>query len=315
MSDSGGQSEQEQGGENVTLSLTAGGAGGVWYIVMAGIAEFVKEKDPSIEIKVVPGAGLVNNPRVGTNEVELGCSFPPFIAMSIKGADPYDTAYPDIRGVFKGYGDSVGHFIVGEDTGFNSIDEIFENKYPLKMAAERVGATDEWLFSKVCEFYGVTYDDIASWGGKVTHAGYNDMGILYKDRHVDGMFANIAAPWGVAMDAQISRPIKVLPFSEELQEYLIQEYSFSKGEVPAGSYTNQDEAIPSVASIGTLTAHKDVPEDAIYRITKIICENPDRVWATHDSAKVFDPEKAWDALGAPLHPGAEKYYKEKGYIK
>lgn len=64
-----------------------------------------------------------------------------------------------------------------------------------------------------------------------------------------------------------------------------------------------------------MTANAKVSADVVYRVVKILAENPDRVRKIHDSVKEFDPTTAWKDLGAPLHPGAEKYYREKGWIK
>src|SRR5690606_7372501 len=103
--------------------------------------------------------------------------------------------------------------------------------------------------------------------------------------------------------------------SEELQAALIEKYAFAPGEIPAGSYSGMvKEPVRTVAVNTTLAVHKDVPEEIVYRITKIIAENADRVRATHDSAQVFDPATAWQHVGAPLHPGAERYYREAGYL-
>lgn len=309
------EAPKQETGQKVSLRAAAGGVGGGWYTVLAGVAEVVAEKDPGIAIQVVPGGGLLNPPRVGTKEIEMAFVFPPFLAAAREGKAPFDKAYPDLRGVVKGFGASVGQFIVAESTGITSIKDIIEKKYPLKIAVDRVGTTDEWLFKNLLAFYGVDYEKIASWGGKVTHAGYNDQATLFKDRHVDAIFGNIAIPWTAAMEAQLSRKIKVLPFPEDLQKHLMDKYAFSQGEIPAGTYGVVDQPLPTVASITTLAVHKDVPEDVVYRITKVICENPDRIRATHDSAKTFDPKQAFEGLGAPLHPGAEKYYKEAGLLK
>lgn len=307
--------EKPAAGGKVSIRAAAGGVGGGWYTVLAGLAEIVAENESSVSVQVVPGGGLLNPPRIGTKEIEMAFVFPPFLNTAMEGKEPFDKAYPDVRGVIKGFGEAVGQFVVAESTGLVSFKDIADKKYPLKIAVDRVGTTDEWLFRNILAFYNVTYEDIAKWGGKVTHAGYNDQATLFKDRHVDALFGNIAIPWTAAMEAQLARKIKLMPFDDDLRNHLIENFAFSPGEIPAGTYGIVEQPIPTVASITTLAAHKDVSEDVVYKITKAICGNPDRVKATHDSAKSFDPEKAHEGLGAPLHPGAEKYFKEVGLIK
>lgn len=309
------KTEQPASGKAVSLKASAGGVGGAWYTVLAGLAEIVKEKDPSISMQVVPGGGLINPPRVGSGDVEMAFVFPSLAKAVIEGKDPFDKAYPDVRAVAAGFGNAVAQFVVAEDTGITSIKEIVDKKYPLKIASDRVGTTDEWLLRTIFKYYGVTYDTIASWGGRVMQAGYGDQAVLFKDRHVDAIFGNIAVPWTAVMEGQLSRKMRILPLPDDLRKHLIENFACAEGEIPAGSYGFVKEKIPTVASLTMLACHKNVPEDVIYRITKILCENPDRVRATHDSAKVFDPKTAWKDTGAPLHPGAEKYYKEAGLMK
>ena len=67
--------------------------------------------------------------------------------------------------------------------------------------------------------------------------------------------------------------------------------------------------------ITTFVVNKDVPEDIVYNRTKAICENTDRVKEIHQSCKTFDPKIAWKDGGGPVHPGAEKYYREMGFME
>ncbi|MGI6574783.1 MAG: TAXI family TRAP transporter solute-binding subunit [bacterium] len=309
-----GDSEQ-QAPESGVFVGAGGGVGGVDYTVMSGLAELIKEIEPSITMQVVPGGGLINPPRVGTKEIDLALMFPPVMAAARDGRSPFDTAYPDINIIAQGFGFAYGQMIVPADSELESIGDIFEKEYPLQVAVDRVGTTDEWLLQNICAYYDANYIKIAEWGGKVVHAGYGDQAVLFKDRHVDAIFGNIGVPWTTAMEAQLVGEIKVLPFPEDLQDYLNKEFAFSKGEIPAGAYGVVTEPLPTVASITTLGVNKNVPEDVVYNIAKIIYENTDRVHQIHDMVKGFDRERAAEDVGIPYHPGAVKYYKEIGLMK
>ena len=303
-------------GYAINLKATAGGVGGVWYTTLAGISEIVHGQYPDITIRVVPGGGLINQPRVGTGEAELGFTFPPQAFAARNGNDPFSEKYPDIRLICTGLGYSYLTFVVAKETGITSIEEIIQRKYPLRLAVERRGTTDEWACRKTLEYYGVTYEDIEEWGGKVYHAGYGDQATLFKDRHVDAIFENIAIPASAIMEAKIAREIRLLPFPKGLADYLHETYAFAKGKIPGGSYGGVVEwDYPSLSSSGTIMVNKDVPEDAVYKITMALLENADKVHAIHASCESFVPEMAWKDVGGPLHPGAERAYKEKGYIK
>jgi TRAP transporter TAXI family solute receptor len=300
----------------IAVRAAAGGVGGGWYTILAGLAEVVAAENPDINVQVIPGAGLSNIPRTGEKGVEIAFAYPPFTKACFNGTNPYQDQkpYDNIRAIGKGFGSNYFQFIVDTNTGISSIEEFVKSKKPIKISVDRVGTTDEWIFSKVLEFYGIDYKTIESWGGKVTHAGYGDQAVLIKDRQVDAMVANIAVPWTAAMEASIGRDMKLIPISAECQEYLREKYALIPADIPAGGYSFQPEPVASVATITQLITHIDMDEDLIYKITKTIFSNVEKVREIHDSLKDFDPSQATADNGAPLHPGAEKAFKEMGLL-
>lgn len=301
--------------EITTVRVAAGGLQGQWFATSVALAEIVAKEDPTIKIDVVPGAGLSNPARVGAGEIEMSMSFPPFTNTAFNGTPPFDSAFPDIRGGIKGFGPSLLQFIVTADTGLETLDDLIEQKYPIDLVVERKGTTDEYSLTKVLEFYEIDYDTIKEWGGSLKHVGYGDQVILIKDGHANGVFQNIAAPSPSVIEMATSKNLKVLKFSDELVKFMNEKYSYSIGVIPKGTYDVVEEDLKSPASIGSWIINKNVPEDVVYRITKIICENAEKVRKIHPSTVSFDPTQAGFDLGAPLHPGAERYYKEAGYIK
>lgn len=299
----------------ITLQASAGGVGGVWYIVLAGVAELIKEKAPEIQVKVVPGGGLINPPRVGKGDVQIAMVFAPQAAATYYGRDPFKEKTPGIRMVAGGFGNNYVQFAVAEETGLNSFEDFIRRKYPLRMAVERKGTTDEWTLSLALSYYKLGYEDVVKWGGKITNTGYTDQATLMKDRHVDALWENIAIPAPAIQDSLLSRKIKLLPLPEEVIKWMGEKYSLARGEIPTGAYGIVGRPVPTVLHITSIAVHEGVPEDVVYHITKVLCEHPDRVQAIHASAKGFNPKTAWENLGAPLHKGAERYYREKGFLK
>lgn len=298
-----------------TYTATVGGLGGVWYTMFAGIAELVKEKEPGVVIRVVPGGGLIAVQKVGEGASEFGFGFPWTVADGRAGRDPFKAALPDVRGVMSGFGSSYLQFVIDKKFGATSLDEIFQKKMPLKIAVDRVGTTDELALRRVMGFYKMTYDDLAKAGGKVFHAGYNDQASLFKDRQVDALFQNIAIPSSAVLEAKVGRDIQLLGFSPALMDHMYKEYAFVRGKIPAGSYGIVEQPLDSPESPTMMTANAKLSADVVYRVVKVVGDNPDRVRKIHDSLKAFDPTGGWKDLGAPIHPGAERYFKEKGWMK
>lgn len=137
-----------------------------------------------------------------------------------------------------------------------------------------------------------------------------------KDRHIDFICINIAPPAAIVQEAALGRKVRILPWPDDLRKAMKEKYGFGLGIIKKESYPGiLAEDIPTVVYGTVLMVHKDVASEVVYDITKIISENRDRLPAIHKSMEVYDPATAWKDLPVPLHPGAEKYYREKGYLK
>lgn len=298
-----------------TMAWAAGGVGGGWYQLSAALSELIKSEYPNLQINVVPGAGIANHLRIAKNEVPLAMGFPSVAKALMNGTEPFKPAEKssDIRAVIGGFGDTYLTFAVQDEVPVQSFEEFIQKKYPMKIAVDRVGTTDEWSLRLALAHYKLTYDDIKKWGGNVTFTGYSDQATAMKDKHVDAIWENIAAPSPTIQDISTSRKVRVLPLSDAVIKELVEKTAFANRGIPAGRYG--DKAIPSVASITTLMASPKASDDAVYIITRIINENPDKVRKMQASAAEFKPEDAWKDTGAVLHTGAARYYKEKGWMK
>jgi len=303
--------------ENIVLRFAAGGLKGGWFPTAVGIADVVNKADSTIRIDVVPGGGTANAARVGAGEIEMAFSFPPFTQAAFIGSPPYD-AFPDIRSGMKGLSTTLVNFVVTADTGLETLDGLINQKFPIKLVVERAGTSDEFCLSKILEFYRIDYSTIKKWGGFVRFIGYGDQVTAMKDKHANGLF-QVMVLRGPSMIEMMTtmKDLRILKFSNEVVKYLKEKYFFSIGVIPKGSYydgTMPEEDLSTAALVTELVFNKNVPEDVVYRITKILCENADLVKKV-PSAGTFDPTQASVGLGAPLHPGAERYYKEAGYVK
>lgn len=305
-----------------TLTYASGMAGGPWYERAGIFAELIKEKS-DIDIKVVPGAGLANAAVCGRNEAQISISYAVTAASAIAGTDLFRDIgpLPDIRAIATGWGVTVSNFIVFQDTKIDSIDEVFTNKQALNWGVPQKGSLDEFIASKVLEYYGVTYDDLSKWGGKVIFGGYTDLVRFATDKQLDVLFSMSSHPTSWLVEANVSRPIRLLEYPEALKKYLYETVFFQPEVIPAGTYsgnyTGPGEVKDLVAAgIDTvLFVHKSVPDDVVYTITKILFENLDRLKKDIPQYRNLNVETSWKNTGAPLHTGAEKYYKEVGVMK
>jgi hypothetical protein len=117
----------------------------------------------------------------------------------------------------------------------------------------------------------------------------------------------------------VSRDSSLISLSDDCIDHLNKELGTlsrdsGRSFIPKGTYKGQDVDVPTVVSAGELIINKDVPENIAYTIIKIICENTEELYKINPANKNFKPETGWKNVALPLHPGAQKYYKDAGYM-
>jgi uncharacterized protein len=302
-----------------SLTWTAGAVGGGWYAISGGMAELLREK-AGLNIKVIPGGGTQNPVLVQRGEAEIGMGLPPLLDAAVKGEDPYKgQKMTDLRALAGNMSLNTFHFYVGADTPYANmtLEEIFKGKKPLRLAISKPGSSDVWVFEKVMEFYGSSYKNWEAAGAKFFRGSYSEQAGAFKDRNVDGTFTFLALPGASITEASVGRTLKLLSFPEPLLAQLAK-FGLGKGTIPAGTYpqaANAKDPVVSATMGSTITVSTMMANDLAYTITRTLNDNPDRVRKIHASLADYDPAKAFLYLGVPLHAGAERYYREKGYMK
>lgn len=203
-----------------------------------------------------------------------------------------------------------------DKTGITSVEQLVEQKYPVRIAIKSSGAFGELACAKVFEVLGVSYKDIESWGGSVTQTGSDAIVSLLKDGKADLTIDHIAPGQSATAELCMTADMYFPQLSDETLEKL-EEVGFDASTIEAGTWTGQDTEIKSVGSPQVILVAADVDDATAYTLTKALCENQETLVNASAALEAFDPKTAWEPLkvGAPLHPGAEAYYKEMGYMK
>lgn len=298
-----------------TIKAAGGQIGGGWYTIVSGIAEIINsELKDKVSLVVVPGSGVSNIATCSLGRTPITMSFPPFIMAARQGVDPYDTKYPDTMVIATNFGSSAQHLVTTRDD-LVTYQDMADKKLPLKITLNKPGATDEFIWRKVMDQYGLDYKKIKSNGGKIFHVGHGEAVQLTKDGHADTHFSYISVPSASITEMAISRDLVYVELPQETREALQKAWSLAPFTIPAGTYKGQTKALETLAMANTLMVNAKVSEDLVYAMTKTICEHAGDVQKVHKAAKDWTPEKATKGVEALLHPGAKKYYQEKGYLK
>ena len=155
---------------------------------------------------------------------------------------------------------------------------------------------------------GLAYSDMA----KVEYLPFGESVELMKNRQLDATLQS--AGLGVASIRDLSTSVKivVIPVPADVVAK-VGDPAYQPAIIPANTYGGQTEAVATAAIPNFLVTHSGVPEDVVYRMTKAMYDNIDTLYAAHNAAKAIKRENAIKGMPVPLHPGAERYYKEAGF--
>jgi TRAP transporter TAXI family solute receptor len=302
--------------KQTTLTWSAGGLGGGWYTMAGGFADVIHSACKDIVIKVVPGGGTVNPALLNKEDVELGWGLPFMNFAAFNGEEPFDSKASNLRAIAGGMSMNYFHFYVGKGTPYKSMDEIFGQKKKIRIAISPAGTSEEWVFRKVLAHYKTNYKDLENAGFTFFRGNYSAQAQQFKDRNVDAVFTFLALPGAAVIEASVGRDLVLMDFPPALLKDL-ERFGIVAGKIPAGIYpkaANTRDVI-TARSGSVITTHKDVPEELVYRITKAIHENLDQVHKIHASLASYTLADGPTGTGVPLHPGAARYFKEKGVLK
>jgi TRAP transporter TAXI family solute receptor len=179
-----------------------------------------------------------------------------------------------------------------------------------------VGSIGEFGARQLLREYGISYDDLKSWGGSVTHVGYKVIVDAMRDGRSDLLIAVVTPKHPSITEIATFADVKFLPLEPERVKGLTA-LGYEPATMPANEFKNQPEPIPTVGFPTVLIANAELSDAIAYTITKTICESKDALVRGHAGLAVFEPAVAWkpEKVGIPLHPGAERYYREKGWLR
>lgn len=297
-----------------TLTWSAGQPSGGWYEQAGGIATMLKSKGSTLDIRPVPGAAYGNMTKLQQGEIDLAWSLPPAITAAYNGEDPFKGKQPDLRLVMTGLGFVQTHFCVADDSAIQSIRELFDLKLPVRIGSPRPGGSDEWQLRKVFAFYNTSYADLKARGGDVVFGTFSELATRFRERGIDAFVLNNAVPAVDVTEAARKRKLRLLPMDDDLLRHLAS-HGLVPSVLPRGSYPDaagNDVDLLTAGMANTIVTSTKVPAEVIYEFTRALLGNVDSLRKVHPAFAGFDPRGAARLANLPLHPGAEKAFREAG---
>ena len=307
---------QQPTAEPLKLTLVGGRTGGVWSIFSEGIAESIRKSNPGALVTVEPGSTSGNPGIVNQGRVPIGLAYSLTAYSAYRGTEPYEgKPSPNLRSVAAVMPNNFYQFCVNKKSGLTSIQDIKTKKFPLRVSVDDKGSTADLITREMFKAYGFSYKDIESWGGKIFYLSGEKTFEMMSDGRMDAMPDALPCPSGDILEASANQDLELLSFSDQAIKQVNEVLKLAKGVVPAGAYKFLKRDIPTISVPVILIANKDVPEDTIYKVAKSVYDNLAYLSTVHDAFKDVNKDTIAVVGGLSLHPGAVKFYKEKGFLK
>ena len=302
----------------VNLALATLDTGSAWYVYGATIAELLRKTlPPGSNIDVKPRAGGVGNPRlVAKNETPLGLSFTVTNRWAHDGKEAYTEKLENLRALVGGFDTYYLVAMATKKLGISSVREIRDKKLPVRVYTQPVGALGEFAGRQLLRAAGLGYNEIRGFGGSTQHVGYNIIVDAFKDGRADVLFAVITPKHPSVSEIVSSVDVEFLGLDPETTKALLP-LGYTAATMPPETFKGQSKPVTTVGFPTVLITNTDLPEPIAYTVTKTVLENKDALVRGHGGLAAFNPQTAWqpDRVGIPLHPGAERAYREKGWMK
>jgi TRAP transporter TAXI family solute receptor len=296
------------------LTITSGPMGGDWYSLGGVFGELAKEAMPGTVVTTTTGGAVENLPKINAGQADLGLTMAKLYHEALAGTVSFASRGKEenVRAVAFLANIPMSFFLVREDNPLASIEEIKTRKVKLRLLTSKKGSSPALAAELMLAKYGITFDEIKAWGGSVSFVSYAEAADLIKDGHADAWVGPMVS--GI-MQLTTTVKMKMLPIAPPVLDRLRDEDHYVKITLPKGKYYFVKADTPHMAEAVILIVRRDLPDDTVYALTKAVLEHPDRVRAVHQTYAAFDPATAWQNLGGPLHPAAEKCYKDLRLLK
>jgi TRAP transporter TAXI family solute receptor len=199
-----------------------------------------------------------------------------------------------------------------------SIEDAIRRKIPIRIGCSPKGSMDEKIVEMLLtDYLGVTYDDVKKWGGDVVHGGGSDLASMVKDGKLDMLLDHTSAQSSTMVEIALTSQIRFMQLEEATLQWFYA-HGFQPVVLPANSFNRQTADVINAGTPDCIFVAATVSDDTAYAMVKAMDENRASLVQQYSSLSPFNPATAWEPIrlgGVPLHPGAERYYREKGYMK
>lgn len=303
------QSGQASQAANFSMTLGTSAAGGAFPLLGNAIMEDIKRANPDITGSTIPSGGSTAN-LLGIHEgkYNLGLSVSDVTADAWNGEGYFKDIgkLQDLREIAAFY-PNVSHIVVWANSNIRTIEDLRGKRVSPAMKA----AGGDVEFQRLLKLYNMSYKDM-----NVQFLSFDDAAQQFIDGHLDALpFMNVYYPFPSILNVASKGQIRLIHIPDDKVQGLSKFQGVRPITLPPNVYPGVNYEVKGTAVDVHIVARKDLPDDIAYKVTKTITENLERYGTVISPMKRVKPQDLALDVGIPFHPGALKYYQEKGMVK
>ncbi len=290
------------------VNVLTGGQSGVYYPMGVALSQIYAKSIPNVRATAqVTKASAENLNLLQAGRGELAMALGDSVSDAWKGdvEAGFKTKLDKLRGLSGTYNNYI-QIVASADSGIKTLADLKGKR--ISVGAAKSGT--ELNARAVFKAAGINYSDLA----KVEYLAFGESVELMKNRQLDATLQSAGLGVASIRDLATAINIIIIPVPASVVAK-VGDAAYQPAVIPANTYTGQTADVVTAAIPNFLVTHSGVSDELAYQMTKTMYENLDSLYAAHNSAKAIKRENAIKGMPIPLHPGAERYYKEVGLIK
>ncbi|MDO5658711.1 MAG: TAXI family TRAP transporter solute-binding subunit [Paracoccus sp. (in: a-proteobacteria)] len=295
------------------VTIGTGGVTGVYYAAGGAICRLMNQTRADHGFRCSAestGGSVFNLNAMRQGEFDFGMVQSDWQFHAYEGSSSFADAgpYEELRAVFSIHPEPVT-LLARADSGITDLASIAGKRVNIGPAGSGTQATVDLLL----DGSGMSRSDLAL----AAELRPDEQGPALCDNQIDAFFFAVGHPSANIADPTTTCGAKLIPVEGAGVDTLVEENPYyAKVDIPGGLYTGNDDAVPTFGVLATLVTSSNVPDEAVYNLVKSVFENMDTFRGLHPAFANLDPERmVEDGLSVPLHPGAEQFYREQGWIE
>lgn len=294
------------------ITIGTGGQTGVYYVVGQSLCRLVNRNTNTHSIRCnAPSSGgsVANVNAIRGGEMDMGVVQSDIQYKAYEGVENFADAgaFTDMRAMFALHGEPLT-IVARRDAGISHLQDLKGKRFNIGNPGSGQRDTMDVVMSSL----GWTLEDFAL----ASQLSASEQAAALGDNNIDAMVYVAGHPNGSIQEATTTvDSVIVAVDGEEIDGIIAENPYYAKATIPGGMYRGNDAPVNTFGVRATMVTSAKVPEETVYQTVKAVFDNFDRFKRLHPAfAELTEQEMIKEGLSIPLHDGAVRYYKERGWM-